>query len=127
MLLNVYVPKLQFVGGAVSFLRQHRGHRSPSSALLEPISRAFVDEPVRPRPGFAVDRLRQGATQRRRSRTSFLAGFEGDEGGLFIGRAQERTTVSRTEKRRNPVRKYQAGVAPPRSADLAAPRVVGVG
>ncbi len=37
--LNVYVPNLQFVGGIVHFLREHRGHRFASSALLEPISR----------------------------------------------------------------------------------------
>jgi hypothetical protein len=33
----------------------------------------------------------------------FLADFEGEEGVLFIGRAQERTAVFRTEKRRNAV------------------------
>jgi hypothetical protein len=42
MYLNVYVPKLQFVNGVVHFLREHRGHRFASSALLEPISRAFT-------------------------------------------------------------------------------------
>jgi len=42
MYLNVYVPKLQFVGGVVFFLRQHRGQPFASSALLEPISRDFI-------------------------------------------------------------------------------------
>jgi hypothetical protein len=42
MYLNVYVPKLQYVGGVVSFLRKHRGDLFASSALLDPISRAFV-------------------------------------------------------------------------------------
>jgi hypothetical protein len=32
----------------------------------------------------------------------FLAGFGGNEGVLFIGRAQEETAVFRTEKRHNP-------------------------
>ncbi|HEX2052703.1 MAG TPA: hypothetical protein VHJ78_03120, partial [Actinomycetota bacterium] len=32
----------------------------------------------------------------------FLAHFEGTEGVLFVGRAQERTAVFRTQKRRNP-------------------------
>jgi len=31
-----------------------------------------------------------------------VPGPDGDEGVLFVGRAQERTTVFRTEKRRNP-------------------------
>src|ERR1700674_3037389 len=42
MYLNVYVPKLQFTDGVVCFLRRHRGNRFASSALMEPISRAFV-------------------------------------------------------------------------------------
>ena len=33
----------------------------------------------------------------------FLADFEGSEGVLFVGRAQEKTGVFRTEKRRNPI------------------------
>ena len=33
----------------------------------------------------------------------FLAEFEDDEGVLFVGRAQEKAPVFRTEKRRNPV------------------------
>jgi hypothetical protein len=104
MFLNVYVPKLQFVGGVVSFLRQHRGHQFASSALLEPISRAFVEGLRR----FARDRgvpLVDFVKGQRKDDVAheFLAGFEGEEGVLFIGRAQERTAVFRTEKRRNPV------------------------
>src|SRR3954453_13367378 len=104
MYLNVYVPKLQFTAGVVSFLRHHRGYRFASSALLEPISRAFVDELRR----FARDRgvpLVDFAKGERKDDVAheFLAGFDGEEGVLFIGRAQERTAVFRTEKRRNPV------------------------
>ena len=32
----------------------------------------------------------------------YLADFEGDEGVLFVGKAQEKTTTFRTEKRTNP-------------------------
>src|SRR5215831_10901993 len=42
MYLNVYVPKLQRELGVVGFLRYHRGHLFASSALLAPISDAFV-------------------------------------------------------------------------------------
>ena len=42
MYLNVYQPRLQHVGGVVSFLRNHRGYPFASSALLEPISGGFV-------------------------------------------------------------------------------------
>lgn len=40
--LNVYVPKLQREEGVVAFLRYHRGAVFASSALMDPISRAFV-------------------------------------------------------------------------------------
>src|SRR5262249_58856743 len=42
MYLNVYVPKLQRELGVVGFLRYHRGHRFASSALLAPITDAFI-------------------------------------------------------------------------------------
>src|SRR2546422_11776876 len=42
MYLNVYVPMLQRELGVVGFLRYHRGHLFASSALLAPISDAFI-------------------------------------------------------------------------------------
>src|SRR5213079_1071021 len=42
MYLNVYVPQLQRELGVVGFLRNHRGHLYASSALLAPISDAFL-------------------------------------------------------------------------------------
>src|SRR6478736_2040568 len=42
MYLNVYVPNLQRELGVVGFLRNHRGHLLASSALLAPISDAFI-------------------------------------------------------------------------------------
>jgi len=42
MYLNVYVPRLQYERAVVSFFRFHRGHAFASSALMAPISRAFV-------------------------------------------------------------------------------------
>jgi hypothetical protein len=42
MHLNVYVPRLQTEGGVASFFRHHRGHPFASSALMEPISKAFI-------------------------------------------------------------------------------------
>ena len=103
MYLNVYVPQLQFTEGVVHFLRTHRGHPFASSALLEPISRAFVaaihrfakDQGV-PVVDFAKGQRKDDVMH------EHLARFEGDEGVLFVGRAQERTAVFRTEKRRNP-------------------------
>jgi hypothetical protein len=42
MYLNVYVPALQRAGGVASFFRFHRGHRFASSALMDPITKAFL-------------------------------------------------------------------------------------
>src|SRR5712691_1244260 len=40
--LNLYVPRLQYPGGAVGFFRHHRGQPFASSALMAPMTRAFV-------------------------------------------------------------------------------------
>ena len=42
MYLNLYVPRLQYEGGVVGFFRHHRGHAFASSALMAPMSTAFV-------------------------------------------------------------------------------------
>jgi hypothetical protein len=42
MYLNVYVPQLQREQGVAGFFRFHRGHQFASSALMDPISKAFV-------------------------------------------------------------------------------------
>ncbi|MFL6451665.1 MAG: hypothetical protein ACJ746_28905, partial [Bryobacteraceae bacterium] len=42
MYLNVYVPGLQREQGVVGFFRFHRGHQFVSSALMDPMSKAFV-------------------------------------------------------------------------------------
>ena len=42
MYLNVYVPMLQSEGGVVKFFRQLRGHKFASSALMDPMTKAFV-------------------------------------------------------------------------------------
>ncbi len=40
--LNIYVPQLQRVPGVLRFFRDHRGQPIASSALMAPISAAFV-------------------------------------------------------------------------------------
>lgn len=103
MYLNLYVPGLQFTNGVVSFLRAHRGHPFASSALLDPISKAFVAAIHRfvqaedlPLIEFAKGQRKDDVAH------EHLARFTGTEGVLFVGRAQEKTKVFRTEKRRNP-------------------------
>ena len=42
MYLNVYIPQLQREVGVASFFRYHRGNPFVSSALMDPVSKAFI-------------------------------------------------------------------------------------
>lgn len=102
MYLNVYVPQLQREQGVASFFRFHRGHQFASSALMDPISRAFVKslEDVARREKVPVVQFRKG--QRKDDiAAGYRKKFTKAEGVMFIGKAQEKTRVFRTERRRN--------------------------
>jgi hypothetical protein len=103
MSLNVYVPPLQTERGVVAFFRYHRGHPFASSALRDPISkrfiaaiRTFVEQHGIPLVTFAKGQRKDAVA------AEYLARFPHAEGVLFVGKAQEKTPVFRTEKRRNP-------------------------
>jgi hypothetical protein len=103
MYLNVYVPQLQRELGVVGFLRNHRGHLFASSALLAPISDAFIKAIETFTAEQAIEVLTFTKGQRKDDvAAEHLARFSGTEGVLFVGKAQEKTPVFRTEKRRNP-------------------------
>ena len=107
MYLNVYQPKLQHAAGVVWFFRGHRGMPFASSALMDPMTKGFVAAVHR----FARDNEVPWVDFVRGQRKDdvaheYLAEFEAagrSEGVLFIGRAQEKNVVFRTQKRRNPV------------------------
>jgi hypothetical protein len=103
MYLNVYVPALQAVEGVLKFIRIHRGHPVASTAMVEPITRRFVEsiehytqENDIPLIAFEKGQRKDDVANQRR------AAFARDEGVIFVGKAQEKCTVYRTEKRRNP-------------------------
>jgi hypothetical protein len=103
MYLNVYVPQLQHTGGVASFFQAHRGHPFASSALMDPISKDFVAAIHRMCRDLDVPLIDFAKGQRKDDvAVQYLAEFTGAEGVLFVGRAQEKTRVFRTEKRRNP-------------------------
>jgi len=103
MYLNAYMPRLQVDRGVVGFFRFHRGHAFASNALMAPMTRAFVEEIERfaEREGVAILSFAKGQRKDDVAKR-YLAGFEGEEGVLFIGKAQEKARVFRSEKRRNP-------------------------
>jgi hypothetical protein len=104
MYLNVYVPRLQSEGGVVGFFREHRGQPLPSAALMSPMSRDFVARLERfvARHGIPLVQFRKG--QRKDNvMAEYLAKFAKQEGVVFVGKAQEKTPVFRTEKRKSPI------------------------
>ena len=103
MYLNVYQPRLQTDRGVASFFRFHRGELFASSALMNPMSKSFIAAVDRfvgreqiPLITFTKGQRKDDVTQEYRSR------FSKSEGIVVVGKAQEKTPVFRTEKRRNP-------------------------
>lgn len=100
LFLNMYVPQLQYPGGVAHFFRAHRGATFASGALMAPMTKAFAAAVHR----FAEDRgvpvVRFAKGQRKDDVAhQYLAGFSAEEGVLFVGVAQEKAPVFRTERR----------------------------
>jgi hypothetical protein len=101
---NLYVPQLQRAEGIVGFIRGHLGRPIASTAVIAPMSRDFVTRLRSFADAHDIPRLDFARGQRKDDvMHEHLAAFEAAgrrEGVLFIGRAQEKNTVFRTEKRR---------------------------
>jgi hypothetical protein len=103
MYLKVYQPTLQTDRGVASFFRFHRGETFASSALMDPMSKSFIAAVNR----FVLEKQIPLITFAKGQRKDDVAKeyhsqFHGTEGIVFVGKAQEKTPVFRTEKRRNP-------------------------
>jgi hypothetical protein len=100
MYLNVSVPKLQCGHGAVEFFGVHRNQPWASSALMSRMSRRFVA-------AMELSKMKASkwfSSERGSERTMSCrppAQVRGRGGIVFIGKAQEKAPVFRTEKRRN--------------------------
>jgi hypothetical protein len=102
MYLNAYVPSLQSGGGVVYFLKTQLGVRVPSTVMVAPMSEQFVAAIDRFVKTEEIDLVTFAKGQRKDDLAQqYLADFKGDEGVLFVGKAQEKTQVFRTEKRRD--------------------------
>src|SRR5215471_3755728 len=100
MYLNVYQPKLQMDKGAACFFRFHRQAPVASSSLMGVMTNAFlqqVDAFVKqhdiPVVQFSKGQRKDTVAAEHRAR------FRETEGVLFLGKAQEKVHVFRTEKR----------------------------
>jgi hypothetical protein len=103
MYLNVYQPRLQTDRGVAAFFRFHRGETFASSALMAPMSTTyitavehFVAQEQIPLITFAKGQRKDDIAKEYHSQ------FHGSDAIVFVGKAQEKTPVFRTEKRRNP-------------------------
>ena len=102
MYLNAYVPSLQTGAGFVYFLKTQLGVRVPSTVMIAPMSQRFVDAIERFVQTEGVDLVTFKKGQRKDDvAQTYLAAFKEEEGILFIGKAQEKASVFRTEKRRD--------------------------
>ena len=102
MFCNVYVPGLQYAAGLVAYVHRQLGLPIASTAPLARITEAF-DKAVH---RFARDHGLPWVDFVKGQRKDdiaheHLARFTGTEGVLFVGRAQEKTKLFRTEKRRD--------------------------
>jgi hypothetical protein len=102
MYCNVYVPQLQHAGGLLGYIQRQLGLPIASTAPLGKITDAFAAAMHR----FAREHRVPWVDFTRGQRKddvmhAHLASFTGEEGVLFIGRAQEKTHLFRTERRRD--------------------------
>jgi hypothetical protein len=102
MYLNVWQPRLAYGGGVQGFFVAHRGYHYASTALMDPMTKAFVADIQ----GFVTARgleLVHFAKGQRKDDLAqeFLARFTEPEGVLFVGRGQEKAGVWRTQRRYN--------------------------
>jgi len=101
--LNLYVPLLQRPEGVAWYFTKHRGYAFASSALMAPMTRDFVQSIERFAATEGVE-LRSFLKHERKEDVAaeYRQRLAGEEGVVLIGKAQEKASVVRTEKRRNP-------------------------
>ena len=103
MYLNVYVPKLQYEGGARWYLRTQRGHSVPTSAGMGPLPQAFVAAVDAYAAAQQLPVLTFKPGERKDDVVKpYLARFAGQTGLYLVGKAQEKTTTFRTHKGHGP-------------------------
>jgi hypothetical protein len=99
MYLNVWQPRLQHGAGAAAFFTSHRGCAYASTALMDPMTRAFVADIQHFIASSGVDLVHFGKERKDELTQRYLAEFTAEEGVLYVGRAQEKAGVWRTQRR----------------------------
>jgi hypothetical protein len=112
MLLHLYQPRLQYAPGVVNFFK-HRGYQYASSALMKPITDLFVanvhdyvDAHELDLVHFRKGERKDDIAKQYLAAAAAAAGCRAEELAeqvLFVGRAQEKTWVWRTQGRRDAI------------------------
>jgi len=102
MYLNGYVPRLQTGAAAAFFIRQQFDSPMASTSQLEPMTRQYIDNVKQ----FVAHEEPELISFKKGERKddiakAYLAEFEYEEGVMFVGKAQEKASVFRTERRRS--------------------------
>src|SRR5262245_62621619 len=86
----------------VRSLRVHRGQRFASTTAVAPMTEAFVHNIEQFVAGEGVDLITFEKGQRKDDITqTYLRKFKRSEGVLYVGKAQEKASIMRTERRRS--------------------------
>ena len=100
MYLNAYVPKLTSAAGIAWFVRKHLGYRFASTKQVCEMTVRFVERIRRFASEEGIEMVRFEKGQRKDSvMQDRLRRFAGKEGVVFIGVAQEKARVPRTERK----------------------------
>ena len=103
MYLNLYQPRLQYPAGLVGYVHRELGLPIASTAPLAKITDRFARAVRRFAQTEGIPWVDFSKGQRKDDvMHEHLKYFTPAEGVVFIGRAQEKTTLFRTEKRRHP-------------------------
>jgi hypothetical protein len=109
--LNVYQPRLQTEKGAACFFRFHRMQPVASSSLMGVMTNAFLQQVNAFVEQQQVPVVQFHKKQRKDDvAAEYRARFPKSEGVLFLGKAQEKVNVFRTEKRTAPNGKKYAWI-----------------
>jgi hypothetical protein len=102
VLATLYQPRLQYGSGIRGFFCYHRGNRFVSSTLMHPMTERFTADIHHYIAANDLDLVHFTKGQSKDEiAKAYLASHDGSDRVLFVGRAQEKTTVWRTRQRRD--------------------------
>src|SRR6202790_4305627 len=103
MYLNVYVPQLQTAGAVAGYLRMQHGQRFASTTAVAPMTEAFIRNIEQFVSDEGIDLVTFTKGQRKDDVTQrYLKRFRKSQGVLYVGKAQEKARVMRTQRRASP-------------------------